>query len=72
MPGCRLCGDVWVEAGDLCPVCGLCEICCCCGLSSSSVDNITRMTLIADQLELDRLSDMEDEERGYYWERFDR
>lgn len=57
MASCRLCGDVELEDEDMCPGCQLCPLCCRCDES--------------DALQLaDELSDMQDEDRGYYWERY--
>lgn len=57
MASCRLCGDVELEDDEMCPGCQLCPLCCRCDES--------------DALQLaDELSDMQDEDRGYYWERY--
>lgn len=67
MASCRVCGDDQLDDEDMCPECWLCEICCVCGMSGPEIDRFTTSWL--EQTKGDKLSDMEDEDRGYYWER---
>ena len=58
---CRLCGDDQLDLDELCASCGLCELCCSCPLSQDELGTL--------QL-ADELSDMQDDDRGYFWERY--
>lgn len=60
---CRLCGDDQLEELDLCAECALCELCCTCA-EGFSQDELSQLRLA------DELSDMQDDDRGYYWERY--
>lgn len=58
MASCRLCGDEQLGLDELCERCQLCELCCTCLQDDPGIQ-------LADEL-----SDMQDDDRGYFWERY--
>lgn len=67
MPSCRLCGDEELELDELCAVCQLCEVCCSCEGGPVVGE---RLDELVGELIDERLSDMEEDERGYFWEKY--